>query len=92
VPPGQARPEVVAAQRKVTWAQLAKSFADLVEATADPFVQPILDLGVPKMVVGRVCLVSDAALTAWEPAQLEIGRDLERHGKMLGDRSQFPSR
>jgi 2-polyprenyl-6-methoxyphenol hydroxylase-like FAD-dependent oxidoreductase len=127
VPPGQARPEVVEAQRKVARTQLAKPFADLVEATADPFVQPILDLAVPKMVVGRVCLVGDAAfiprphtaastskavgnaialgqavadrpgdldaaLAAWEPGQLEIGRDLERHGKLLGDRSQFPLR
>jgi 2-polyprenyl-6-methoxyphenol hydroxylase-like FAD-dependent oxidoreductase len=127
MPPGQARPEIVAAQRKVACTQLAKPFADLVEATTDPFVQPILDLGVPKMVVGRVCLVGDAAfiprphtaastskamgnaislgeavaehpgdldaaLAAWEPGQLEIGRDLQRHGKMLGDQSQFPSR
>jgi 2-polyprenyl-6-methoxyphenol hydroxylase-like FAD-dependent oxidoreductase len=127
VPPGQAHPEIVSAQRKVARTQLAKPFADLVEATAEPFVQPILDLGVPKMVVGRACLVGDAAfiprphtaastskavgnaialgqavaehpgdldaaLAAWEPGQLEIGRDLLRHGKMLGDRSQFPAR
>lgn len=30
-----------------------------------------------------------AALKAWEPAQLELGRRLEGHGKALGDRSQF---
>jgi 2-polyprenyl-6-methoxyphenol hydroxylase-like FAD-dependent oxidoreductase len=127
MPPGQARPEVVAAQREIARTQLARPFADLVGATAEPFVQPILDLGVPNMVVGRVCLVGDAAfiprphtaastskavgnaiaigqavaehpgdldaaLAAWEPGQLEIGRDLQRHGKMLGDRSQFPAR
>ncbi|MEJ7637383.1 MAG: hypothetical protein WKF75_05160 [Singulisphaera sp.] len=78
----------------------------------------------PSMVVGRACLVGDAAfiprphtaastskaaanaialgraigqhrgdLTAalreWEPSQLRLGRQLEAHGKSLGDRSQF---
>ncbi len=127
VPPGQARPDLVEAQREIARTRLAKPFADLVEATAEPFVQPILDLAVPRMAVGRVCLVGDAAfiprphtaastskaagnaialgeaitrhpgdldsaLAAWEPEQLELGRDLGRHGKMLGDRSQFPGR
>jgi 2-polyprenyl-6-methoxyphenol hydroxylase-like FAD-dependent oxidoreductase len=32
------------------------------------------------------------ALRTWEPAQLELGRYLRRHGQMLGDRSQFPER
>jgi 2-polyprenyl-6-methoxyphenol hydroxylase-like FAD-dependent oxidoreductase len=31
----------------------------------------------------------DAALAAWEPDQLALGQSLERHGKALGDRSQF---
>lgn len=127
VPPGQARPDLVEAQRAVARRRLAKPFADLVAATAEPFVQPILDLGVPRMAVGRVCLVGDAAfiprphtaastskaagnaialgaavaghagdldaaLQAWEPEQLEVGQSLGRHGKMLGDRSQFPDR
>ncbi|CAA9480226.1 MAG: 2-polyprenyl-6-methoxyphenol hydroxylase and related FAD-dependent oxidoreductases, partial [uncultured Rubrobacteraceae bacterium] len=30
-----------------------------------------------------------AALKAWEPAQLRLGRRLEEHGRALGDGSQF---
>lgn len=127
VPPGMVRSEVVAAQRGIAESRLARPFAELVAATAEPFVQPILDLGVPRMGAGRVCLVGDAAfiprphtaastskaaadaitlaeavaqhpsdldaaLAAWEPGRLEVGRELLRHGKMLGDRSQFRQR
>ena len=31
----------------------------------------------------------EAALKAWEPAQLRLGRRLEEHGRVLGDGSQF---
>jgi 2-polyprenyl-6-methoxyphenol hydroxylase-like FAD-dependent oxidoreductase len=33
-----------------------------------------------------------AALLAWEPEQLALGRELESHGQYLGNRSQFPAR
>ncbi len=36
-------------------------FTDLIRATPEPFVQVIVDLEVPAMVRGRVCLVGDAA-------------------------------
>jgi hypothetical protein len=32
----------------------------------------------------------DAALKRWGPDQLAVGRDLERSGRALGKRSQFP--
>lgn len=32
----------------------------------------------------------DAALKEWEPDQLALGRNLERRGKALGNRSQYP--
>jgi 2-polyprenyl-6-methoxyphenol hydroxylase-like FAD-dependent oxidoreductase len=32
----------------------------------------------------------DAALKEWEADQLTLGRDLERTGRALGNRSQFP--
>lgn len=38
----------------------APAFQKLVAATTEPFVQAILDLGVPQMVFGRVALVADA--------------------------------
>ena len=40
---------------------LAPPLHALWEATREPFVQPILDLAVPRMVYGRVALVGDAA-------------------------------
>ena len=40
---------------------LAPPFQKLVAATPEPFVQAILDLGIPKMTFGRVALVGDAA-------------------------------
>lgn len=40
---------------------LPPAFVDLVHATRDPFVQVVVDIEVPAMVVGRVCLVGDAA-------------------------------
>jgi 2-polyprenyl-6-methoxyphenol hydroxylase-like FAD-dependent oxidoreductase len=35
--------------------------ADLVAATPDPFLQTIVDVVVPRMVFGRICLLGDAA-------------------------------
>lgn len=43
---------------------LAPLFTRLVRATDDPFVQPIVDLTVPQMAFGRVCLLGDAAFVA----------------------------
>jgi 2-polyprenyl-6-methoxyphenol hydroxylase-like FAD-dependent oxidoreductase len=40
---------------------LAPPFQKLVRATQEPFVQAILDLGVPQMTFGRVALIGDAA-------------------------------
>lgn len=42
-------------------ASLPQSFRELIRETPDPFVQVIVDLGVPVMVRGRVCLIGDAA-------------------------------
>jgi 2,6-dihydroxypyridine 3-monooxygenase len=35
--------------------------AEIVMQTAEPFVQVIVDVGVPRMVIGRVCILGDAA-------------------------------
>jgi 2-polyprenyl-6-methoxyphenol hydroxylase-like FAD-dependent oxidoreductase len=42
-------------------AMLAPPFRQLIEATAQPFLQTILDLEVPRMVFGRAVLIGDAA-------------------------------
>ncbi|MDB5293352.1 MAG: Salicylate hydroxylase [Phycisphaerales bacterium] len=61
VSPGMLRDDVVQRQKEIAAASLAPPFARLVNATREPFVQGIYDLGVPKMAFGRVALVGDAA-------------------------------
>ncbi len=102
---------------------LPLAFTDLIRATVAPFVQVIVDLEVPEMVRGRVCLVGDAAfalrphiaagtakaaadaqalagaieaadgavpaaLRAWEPGQLELGRATAARTREVGERAQ----
>ena len=61
IPPGMLAPEVEDEMRAYANTVLAPPFQKLVAATTEPFVQAILDLGVPQMVFGRVALVGDAA-------------------------------
>jgi 2-polyprenyl-6-methoxyphenol hydroxylase-like FAD-dependent oxidoreductase len=61
VPPGRVAPPSLAAQRRLADQLLAPPFRALWQATREPFLQPILDLAVPRMVAGRVALVGDAA-------------------------------
>ena len=102
---------------------LPPAFTDLIRATPEPFVQVIVDLEVPAMARGRVCLVGDAAfalrphiaagtakaaadaralaqaidaadggvpaaLRAWEPAQLALGRATTARTREVGERAQ----
>ena len=61
VPPGMLAPAVEQEMRSYADTVLAPPFQKLVAATQEPFVQAILDLGVPQMTFGRVALVGDAA-------------------------------
>jgi 2-polyprenyl-6-methoxyphenol hydroxylase-like FAD-dependent oxidoreductase len=61
IPPGAIAPDVEKEMRLYANNVLAPPFQKLVAATPEPFVQAILDLGVPQMVFGRVALVGDAA-------------------------------
>jgi 2-polyprenyl-6-methoxyphenol hydroxylase-like FAD-dependent oxidoreductase len=124
IPPGQLCSEAIATQQDIASRVLCPQFFELWQTTPEPFLQPILDLSVPRMVHGRVALLGDAAfiprphtaastskaaanaialgkavaaqlgdldgaLAEWEPAQLDLGRRLEAHGQLLGNRSQF---
>lgn len=61
LPPG-ALPDVPAALlRADADAMLAPPFRALVHRTAEPFIQAILDLAVPRMAFGRIVLLGDAA-------------------------------
>jgi 2,6-dihydroxypyridine 3-monooxygenase len=60
LPPGGVREERLSELRAAA-GDLPPAFMELIRATPDPFVQVIVDLEVPAMVRGRVCLVGDAA-------------------------------
>jgi 2,6-dihydroxypyridine 3-monooxygenase len=61
VPPGALRPEHVAEARAVATARLPAPLAEVVGAVEQLFVQVVFDLAVERMVVGRTCLMGDAA-------------------------------
>ena len=54
----------VAAMREAARARLALQFAEIVEKTAVPFLQPIFDFDSPELAFGRVALLGDAAFVA----------------------------
>jgi 2,6-dihydroxypyridine 3-monooxygenase len=60
LPPGLAQPHHVDELRTAA-KQLPAPLAELVTETAEPFVQLIVDVAVPRMVVGRACILGDAA-------------------------------
>jgi 2-polyprenyl-6-methoxyphenol hydroxylase-like FAD-dependent oxidoreductase len=61
VPPGQVRDEWLKKQDAIAHKVFCPQFVELWRATEKPFIQPILDLSVPRMVDGRVALLGDAA-------------------------------
>jgi 2-polyprenyl-6-methoxyphenol hydroxylase-like FAD-dependent oxidoreductase len=64
IPPPLIRPEVVAKFREEAHAILPPQFIALTEATPNPFFQAIFDLQSPRVAVGRVALIGDAAFVA----------------------------
>lgn len=65
IPPHKIRPEVTAALRQDARRLLAPQFAEVVERTAQPFIQAIQDLAAPRMVLGRrTVILGDAAFVA----------------------------
>lgn len=63
VPPGEVRQDVLDELRGAS-AQLPPVLREVVEQSSDPFIQPVMDVEVPRMAFGRVCLMGDAAFTA----------------------------
>jgi 2,6-dihydroxypyridine 3-monooxygenase len=61
LPPGAATDEAVALMRRAAADLLAPPVAEVVTSVAEPFVQVIYDIEVPRMASGRVCLIGDAA-------------------------------
>lgn len=61
LPPNSARPEVIAEMRDYARTHLAPPLAEAACAMPEPFVQAVLDIEVPQMVLERTCLLGDAA-------------------------------
>jgi 2,6-dihydroxypyridine 3-monooxygenase len=59
--PGQVQPDHQRRLRDTARACLPPPLAALVSATAEPFLQAVFDIEVPRMAFGRVCLIGDAA-------------------------------
>lgn len=61
IPPGMMADDVEQEMRNYAQNVLVEPFQKLIAATKEPFVQAILDLGVPNMVFDRIALIGDAA-------------------------------
>lgn len=61
LPPGSTKSADIAQLRDDATTMMGPTFRALVDATDAPFMQPIVDLLVPKMVFGRALLLGDAA-------------------------------
>jgi 2,6-dihydroxypyridine 3-monooxygenase len=64
LPAGLVPAERVAALREAAGRVLPAAVAEIVAATEQPFVQVVFDVAVPRMAVGRIALVGDAAFAA----------------------------
>lgn len=64
LPPGGVQDACVSELREAALDLLPDCLAEVVGKTEEPFIQQIVDLEVPRMAFGRVCLMGDAAFTA----------------------------
>src|SRR5258708_38091452 len=64
IPPPLVRPEIIAELRAAARALLPPQLEEVVRLTQRPFLQPIYDVESPRMAVGRVALIGDAAFLA----------------------------
>jgi 2,6-dihydroxypyridine 3-monooxygenase len=64
VPPGHVQDRFVDELRQAAPLMLAPAAAEVVLATAQPYIQPIFDITIPQMAFGRIALIGDAAFVA----------------------------
>lgn len=64
VHPGQVQDRFVREMKATAWRLLAPAAAELINATAEPFLQPIFDVSVPRLAFGRAVLLGDAGFVA----------------------------
>jgi 2,6-dihydroxypyridine 3-monooxygenase len=63
LPPGAVRDEFLAELRATAVSDLPPALAEVVVKSSSPFLQVMIDVEVPQMAFGRVCLVGDAAFS-----------------------------
>jgi hypothetical protein len=61
VPSGSVQPRHLTELHSAAGAGLPAPLAEVIRRSAEPFIQLIVDLGVPRMAFGRTCLIGDAA-------------------------------
>lgn len=64
VHPGQVQDRYITEMKAAAAELLAPAAAELVNLTAEPYIQPVLDVRTPRMIQGRVALIGDAAFAA----------------------------
>jgi 2-polyprenyl-6-methoxyphenol hydroxylase-like FAD-dependent oxidoreductase len=64
IPPPLIRKSIIAALRDAAETLLAPQFREIVRLAPRPFLQPIYDLASPRIAMGRVALIGDAAFLA----------------------------
>jgi 2,6-dihydroxypyridine 3-monooxygenase len=62
--PGRVQDRYVRELKSLARACFPEAVAAIVAATAEPFIQVVMDVASPRMAVGRVCIVGDAAFAA----------------------------
>ena len=64
LPPGSVRADHVTELRATAAARLPAVLSEVVQAVAEPFLQVIYDVDLPRMAFGRTCLIGDAGFMA----------------------------
>ena len=88
LPPGVVQRRHIDRLREDAASILPPPFAEMVLATAEPYVQAIVDLGAPRMAFGCVALIGDAAFAARPHAAAgtaKAAEDAFRLGEAVGE-------
>jgi 2,6-dihydroxypyridine 3-monooxygenase len=88
LPPGVVQQRQIDRLREDAASVLPPPFAEMVLTTAEPYVQVIVDVEVPRMAFGRVALIGDAAFAARPHAAAgtaKAAEDAFRLGEAIGE-------
>lgn len=80
--PASVQKKYIEELRNFADSKLPPPLAELVLKTAEPFIQVVFDVEVPRMVFGRVCLIGDAAFAARPHAAAGTAKAAENARKL----------